>query len=69
MTKKMIQMFAQAQDRRLRDAHTAAKKAITDLDKNVRMLERRSDLFPRRPSGSASCATRPSGRSVRRATR
>lgn len=46
MTKKMIQMFAQAQDRRLRDAHAAAKKALTDLDKNVRMLERRSDLFP-----------------------
>ena len=35
MTKKMIQMFAQAQDRRLRDAHTAAKKAITDLDKKI----------------------------------
>ena len=46
MTKKMLQLFAQAQDRRLRDAHAAAKKAITDLDKNVRMLERRSDLFP-----------------------
>lgn len=46
MTKKMIQMFAQAQDRRLRDAHAAAKKAITDLDKAVRSMERRTDLYP-----------------------